>query len=146
WIDQVEVREVVSENPKEIRSLVQTKGSAVEDRRAWVYEPALFFGALPLSFLQMSLAKIVEFITDDLIGTWGAGITMLLSTVITAFFIPNMLRKGTVDMLLAKPIHRTTLLIYKFIGGLTFMFLNTLVIVVGVWLILGWRTGVWLPR
>jgi hypothetical protein len=146
WIEQVEVREVASENPKEIRSLVQTKGTAVEDRRAWVYEPSLFFGALPLSFLQMSLAKIVEFITDDLIGTWGAGITMLLSTIITAFFIPNMLRKGTVDMLLAKPIHRTTLLIYKYIGGLTFMFLNTLVIVVGVWLILGVRTGVWLPR
>jgi hypothetical protein len=146
WIDEVEVREITPTNPKEIRSQVETKGSAVEDRRAWVYEPQLFFGALPMPFLQMSLAKMVEFITDDLIGTWGAGITMLLSTVITAFFIPNMLRKGTVDMLLAKPIHRTTLLIYKFIGGLTFMFLNTLVIVVGVWLILGLRTNLWMPR
>ena len=146
WIEHLEVSEAPPANPKQFRYLVQTKGTTVIDRRTWIYEPALFFGALPMSFLQGSLAKQVEFITDDLIGTWGAGITMLLSTIITAFFIPNMLRKGTVDMLLAKPIHRTTLFIYKFIGGLTFMFLNTMVIVAGVWIVLGLRSDIWMPR
>jgi ABC-type transport system involved in multi-copper enzyme maturation permease subunit len=48
-------------------------------------------------------------------------------------------------LLLAKPIHRTVLLIYKFIGGLTFMFLNTAFIVVGIWIVLGLRSGLWAP-
>jgi ABC-type transport system involved in multi-copper enzyme maturation permease subunit len=46
---------------------------------------------------------------------------------------------------LAKPIHRATLLIYKYIGGMTFIFLNTTVLIVGLWLILGLRGGIWAP-
>jgi ABC-type transport system involved in multi-copper enzyme maturation permease subunit len=67
----------------------------------------------------------------------------LLSTIVTAFFIPNMLRKGTIDLLLVKPIHRWTLFIYKFIGGLSFMFINTVVVVVGIWLVMGLRSHLW---
>jgi hypothetical protein len=36
-------------------------------------------------------------------------------------------------------------LIYKYIGGLAFMFLNTTLVVGGIWLILGLRSGVWAP-
>jgi ABC-type transport system involved in multi-copper enzyme maturation permease subunit len=77
------------------------------------------------------------------VGFFGAAVALLLSAVITAFFIPNMLRKGTVDMLLVKPIHRSTLLIYKYIGGLAFIFLNTVFLVLGIWVVLGLRTGMW---
>jgi ABC-type transport system involved in multi-copper enzyme maturation permease subunit len=48
-----------------------------------------------------------------------------------------MLRKGTVDLLLVKPMSRITLLLFKFIGGLTFIFLTTAFIVSGLWLVLG---------
>jgi ABC-type transport system involved in multi-copper enzyme maturation permease subunit len=68
---------------------------------------------------------------------------MLLGTIVTAFFIPNMLRKGTVDLLVTKPVHRWTLLVFKFIGGLSFMFLTTAAVVIGVWLAFGLRTGLW---
>src|SRR5262249_46089523 len=61
------------------------------------------------------------------------------------FFIPNMLRKGTVDLLLVKPIHRSSLLLYKYVGGLTFIFLNTVLAITGVWLALGLRSGFWSP-
>ena len=40
--------------------------------------------------------------------------------------------------------HRTTLLLYKFIGGMAFMVINTTVIMGGLWLALGVRTGVWM--
>ena len=83
------------------------------------------------------------FIEDVIVGGIGSGIAMLIGIVITAFFVPNMLRKGTVDMLLVKPISRVTLLLYKYVGGLTFIFLNTVVAVGGVWLALGLRSGVW---
>ncbi len=144
WIGDLEIKEVPSDKKTEIRYDMQTKGTKAADRREWVHEPRLFFGAVPLTIFQAPLAKILEFVTDDLIGTFGAAITLLLGTIITAFFIPNMLRKGSVDLLLAKPMHRVTLLCYKFVGGLTFMFLNTVVIMFGLWLAIGLQAGVWI--
>jgi ABC-type transport system involved in multi-copper enzyme maturation permease subunit len=90
-----------------------------------------------------SLGSLVQFIELNVVGTWGAGIAMLISSIITSFFVPNMVRKGTIDLFLTKPIRRPVLLIFKFIGGLTFMFMNTLVIVVGIWVVLGLRSGLW---
>jgi ABC-type transport system involved in multi-copper enzyme maturation permease subunit len=110
-------------------------------RRLWPHEPSLFFGALPLggSFpLGFQLFLIASSIMQ--IGAWVA---ILVSIILTAFFIPNMMRKGTVDLLLVKPIHRWTLLVYKYIGGLTFIFLNTAVAILGIWLALGLRSGIW---
>jgi hypothetical protein len=142
--EKAAVTPLAAEDPKEVRFRIETWGTKINDRRRWIHEPALFFGALPLSVFQLPLNDQLMFITYYLIGNWGAGITMLLGCIITAFFIPNMLRKGTVDLLLSKPIHRVTLLSYKFLGGLTFMFVNTLIIMVGIWLVLGLRTGVWI--
>jgi ABC-type transport system involved in multi-copper enzyme maturation permease subunit len=85
----------------------------------------------------------VFLLEDWVIGGFGAGIAMLLASVVTSFYIPNMLRKGTIDLLLAKPIPRWLLLVYKYVGGLLFMFLNTIVVVVGIWLVLGMRSGLW---
>ena len=36
----------------------------------------------------------------------GAWVALLTGVIITSFFVPNMLRKGTVDLLLVKPIQR----------------------------------------
>src|SRR5205085_722090 len=71
-------------------------------------------------------------------------VIMFLSTIMTASFLPNMLTKGTVDLLLVKPTHRTTLFVYKFLGGLLFMFLNTAVIMGGIWLAIGLQAGLWI--
>lgn len=144
WIDQVEATEIPSNNPRELHFQIVTTGTKVKDRLGWPHELQLFFGAVSVPLFYQPLSSHLEFITDDLIGGIGAGITMFLSTIITAFFIPNMLRKGTIDLLLSKPIHRTTLLIYKFLGGLLFMFLNTVVIMTGLWIVLGLQSGVWL--
>jgi ABC-type transport system involved in multi-copper enzyme maturation permease subunit len=111
----------------------------------WPHEPSLFFGSVPLSGIQAPLGVQIYFIEDLLVNNMGALVALIVSVIITAFFIPNMLRKGTVDLLLVKPIHRWTLLTYKFIGGLTFIFLNTALAVGGVWLVLGLRSGVWAP-
>jgi ABC-type transport system involved in multi-copper enzyme maturation permease subunit len=116
--------------------------------RLWPHEPSLMFGALPLSFLGMNdvpLGMQLWLLEDKVVGGIGAWVAILASVIITAFFVPNMLRKGTVDLLLVKPIHRSTLLLYKYLGGLTFILLNTAVAVFGVWLALGWRSGIWAP-
>jgi ABC-type transport system involved in multi-copper enzyme maturation permease subunit len=124
---------------------VQTRPTRAT-RRAWPSTPSLFFGSLPLTGLKtVPLGIQVWFIEDTLVNGLGAWVAILISVVITAFFIPNMLRKGSVDLLLVKPIHRVTLLAYKYVGGLTFIFLNTAAAVLGVWLVLGWRSGIWAP-
>jgi ABC-type transport system involved in multi-copper enzyme maturation permease subunit len=72
-------------------------------------------------------------------------VALLVSVIVTSFFIPNMLQKGRVDLLLVKPISRVGLLVYKYLGGLLFIFLNSLFAIGGVWVVLGLRSGVWQP-
>ena len=140
-VDFIKVERVKASKPGDMAFLVETKGS--KGARGWLHDPSLFFGAIPLTSLGLSLGVYIYFIEGLLVNGIGAWVGILIGVVITAFFIPNMLRKGTIDLLLAKPIHRTTLLIYKYIGGLTFVFLNSLVAVGGMWLSIGFRSGVW---
>src|SRR5260370_27486444 len=46
---------------------------------------------------------------------------------------------------MARPIARWLLLAYKCVGGLLFMFRTTLVVVGGIWAVLGVRSGIWAP-
>lgn len=133
-----------SETGDEIRHRVTTKGTTTKSRAEWFHQPALFFGAVNIPIQVLRMSDIITFIATWVIGTFGAAFTMLISVIITASFLPNMLAKGTIDLLLVKPIHRTTLFVYKFLGGLLFMFLNTALIMVGLWLAIGLQTGVWL--
>jgi ABC-type transport system involved in multi-copper enzyme maturation permease subunit len=121
---------------------VTTQGS--RGVRGWLHDPALLFGILPMEFMRASLSSLLLLVTNILVGVVGAWVAILLSIIITAFFIPNMLRKGTIDLLLSKPINRGALLVYKFLGGLTFIFINTAFIVLGVFTALGLRSGVWI--
>lgn len=114
-------------------------------KRLWPYNCSLFFGLLPLFQQGIPLAAILYVIENYIINGLGAWIAVLVSIVITAFFIPNMLHKGTIDLLLAKPIHRVSLLLYKYIGGLLFILINTTLVVLGVWLAISLRTGIWAP-
>jgi ABC-type transport system involved in multi-copper enzyme maturation permease subunit len=114
--------------------------------RFWPHQPSIFFGALPLmpaSAGGVPLFRFLDIIEGALIGRFGSIIAVLIGVIITAFFIPNMLRKGTVDLLVVKPIYRSQLLLYKYIGGLTFIFLNAAVAIGAVWLALGVRSGLW---
>ena len=110
--------------------------------RFWPCKMGLFFGAF-YPFGEAPLYEQIYLVENLLVGWAGNAVAVLVSIIVTAFFIPNMLRKGSVDLLLVKPINRVVLLLYKFVGGLTFMFLNAAAAVVGVWLALGLRSGVW---
>jgi hypothetical protein len=110
--------------------------------RLWPHKASLFFGAIPLGSSSQP-SQLVYKVVRYGIELVGAPVIMLLSCIITAFYVPNMLRKGTVDLLLAKPIGRVRLMLYKYIGGMTFMFLNTTLLIVGLWLVLGLRSRVW---
>jgi ABC-2 family transporter protein len=145
WVDTFNVRAVPSTDRKHLRFDVETSGnkSGFRTRPEWYHQPALFFGLVELPIRLLKLEQMVRFIGNDVIGGFGAAVTMLLSCIVTAFFIPNMLAKGTVDLLLVKPINRVTLFLYKFLGGTSFMVLNISVVMLGVWGGFGLSSGYW---
>jgi ABC-type transport system involved in multi-copper enzyme maturation permease subunit len=153
FIKQVEVKPAAVEpddvdgkptvDPNKVAYEVTLRGTTIKSRKEWFHKPALFFGAVTIPIPLLTLGAIVEFIGSYLVGGFGTGVIMLLSTIMTASFLPSMLHKGTIDLLLTKPIHRGTLFLYKFLGGLIFMFINTAVILGGIWLALGVQTGLW---
>lgn len=116
-------------------------GAAV---RGWPHTMKLFFGTVTVTE-SATLGQVLWIVEDQIINGLGGAIALLIGVIITAFFVPNMLRKGSIDLMLSKPIGRTQLLVYKYIGGLTFVFLVTAFTVGGVWQVLALRSGYWDP-
>jgi ABC-type transport system involved in multi-copper enzyme maturation permease subunit len=142
YLKNLKVAEEKSNNPREIRYRVTSEGGKSARAEDWPHYPVFLF-MVPMRLWQFPISGYVKFWESWIINWIGAAVALLISTIITAFFIPNMLRKGTVDLLVVKPISRPALLLYKYVGGLTFIFLNTVVIVAGIWLALGLRTHMW---
>jgi ABC-type transport system involved in multi-copper enzyme maturation permease subunit len=124
------------------RSYRVTLHSTPRTHRIWAAEPNLLFGAFPMEMLSAPVAYQLYVLTS-IVLSFGQWVAVLVGVIVTSFFIPNMLRKGTIDMLLVKPIHRWVLLLYKYVGGLTFIFISTAYAIGGMWLVLGIRTGLW---
>jgi ABC-type transport system involved in multi-copper enzyme maturation permease subunit len=112
---------------------------------AWPHKPSLFFGAVPLSFLEVSLGTQIHLIENTLVNGLGAWVVLMAGVIVTAGFVPNMLRKGAIDLMLTKPLARPTILIYKYLGGLIFVMILAIVAYGGIWIAIGLRTGVWAP-
>ena len=123
------------------RYLITVKGTA-QTHRIWATQLGLLFGAFQLEFISAPLGFMLYKLAEYVIG-FGSWVAVLLGIVITSFFIPNMLRKGTIDMLLVKPISRWLLLFYKYLGGMAFILLSTTYAIGGIWLALGIRSGLW---
>jgi ABC-type transport system involved in multi-copper enzyme maturation permease subunit len=113
------------------------------DRLRWAHQASFLFGAWTPQFKQAPLGRLVYQLENTLLNGVGAWVLLLAGVIVTAGFIPNMLRKGAIDLLLTKPVSRPLILFYKYLGGLLFVFLLTAVAVGGVWLAVGLRTGVW---
>jgi ABC-type transport system involved in multi-copper enzyme maturation permease subunit len=117
---------------------------SVSGARGWPHKIYVLFKAVP-PIRKVPLGMALYFIQDQLVNGLGAGVALLISVVITGFFIPNMLRKGAIDLLISKPIGRVQLLVYKYIGGLTFMFIISAFTIGPVWLVMALRSGYWDP-
>lgn len=70
-------------------------------------------------------------------------LAILMSVFATASLVPRMLEKGTIDLLLSKPITRPALFLSRYAGGLVTASLNLLYLTLGLAAILAWKTGVW---
>jgi ABC-type transport system involved in multi-copper enzyme maturation permease subunit len=129
------------EEPTYAFDVTTSGGSSV---RGWPHTTKIFFGAVTITD-ETSLGRVLYTIEDQIINGLGGALALLIGLIITSFFIPNMLRKGSVDLFISKPIGRSQLLIYKYIGGLTFVFLVTSFTIGGIWLVIALRSGFWDP-
>jgi len=70
------------------------------------------------------------FVVDGLCGNLG----MVFCVAATAFFVPRMLEKGSADVLMSKPLSRTTLLMARYVSGILFVAILAFALVIGMYL------------
>ncbi len=73
--------------------------------------------------------------------TWG----LFLSSFASAGLIPSVLEPGRIELLLSKPVSRTHILLGRYLGNVLVVTCNNAWLVLGVWTILGIKTGIWRP-
>ena len=74
--------------------------------------------------------------------TWGMGLTVFAS----AGLIPRVMEPGRIELILSKPVSRTHILVGRYIGNIVVVAGNVCYLMVGVWTILGIKTGIWKPN
>jgi ABC-type transport system involved in multi-copper enzyme maturation permease subunit len=79
------------------------------------------------------------------VRVWLAWLACLLALVSSAGLFPELVSSGTVETLLARPIARWRLYLFKFVGGLLFTALQVAVFCAASFLVIGLRGGAWEP-
>jgi ABC-2 type transport system permease protein len=70
---------------------------------------------------------------------------MFLAVFASSGLVPSVLEPGRIELLLSKPISRAHLLLGRYLGNVLVVSLNSIYLVLGVWTILGVKTGIWSP-
>jgi len=100
------------------------------------------FGAIAVGNFR-DVESQVRFL-QAVLARWAAGVAgTLILLAATAGFLPDFLRPAAASVLLSKPVPRWALLAGKAAGVVAFVAALTGAFVVGTWLALGARTGVW---
>ena len=71
---------------------------------------------------------------------------LLLMCWVTSSFFPRMQERGTIDLLLSKPIGRVALFAGRYVGCAVLALIVAATFFGGNYLVLGWKTGLWEPR
>ncbi|MBL8815093.1 MAG: ABC transporter permease subunit [Planctomyces sp.] len=96
------------------------------------------FDAMPTQFSQTTDQVIIT-VLSLFLGFFG----VFASLLVTATVIPRTFEPGEISLLLSKPVNRSFLFITKFLGGCAFTTLCAVLLVGGVWFLLGVRLNFW---
>ncbi len=106
-----------------------------------------YFGAgfsPPIRVSERRVKQIIEQIAlPTLIGFLVGFVAVLAAIVVTSPIIPHMFDPGSLSLLLSKPISRSLMFLAKFAGGCAFILINVCYLITGLWVIAGWRFGIW---
>ncbi|MFK7821720.1 MAG: ABC transporter permease subunit [Planctomycetaceae bacterium] len=128
------LRLLVAAFPKSIRLKDSTE-------IALTYAGRNVVGPLPLapSELEPVVERILVVVVAGFLGFFG----VFGSLLVTASIIPRTFEPGEIALLLSKPVNRPLLFLTKFFGGCMFTLVCATTLVVGVWMLLGIRMGIW---
>lgn len=123
------------------RYQVALQATDINDVRG-AHELSQFFGAKISKRSGESRNEIIlqmqMMIANYIVGIVG----LLVAVLVCAPFIPDMIRKGTLDLTLARPVSRVKILLFKYLGGLWFIAIVASFLIGGCWLAFTVRTGV----
>jgi len=101
--------------------------------KTWSYAElfgAFTHGVLPADPRGLLIEQVLQVVVGFLAGSLG----MLVALSATSFFVPRMLEKGSAELYFHKPVARAALLLSRYVAGLLFVGLVSLVLVGGVYL------------
>jgi ABC-type transport system involved in multi-copper enzyme maturation permease subunit len=102
---------------------------------------ATFFGN-ELKVPAFSIREWIENLQTAL-AMLTATVGLVLALMATSTLFPTMLQKGSIDLLLCRPIPRWFVITARFIGGVSIMAFNAAYLFFGIWVVLGWKSGIW---
>ncbi|MDA3862181.1 MAG: ABC transporter permease [Melioribacteraceae bacterium] len=70
---------------------------------------------------------------------------LFISIFSVAGFIPSLLEKGNIDLILSKPVSRAQVVLGKFFGGTAMVFINLFYAIFMLWVLIGLKFSVWEP-
>src|SRR2546425_7445284 len=91
---------------------------------------------------KVTVAQFITNIQTGLAMMIGI-IGMFLALMATSTLFAQMLQKGSIDLLLCRPIPRWRLITARFVGGAAIMAFNAIYLFLGVWTVLGMKSAVW---
>ena len=115
-------------------------------RILWPHRFSLFGDSLELTRPEGAPLGLEVFILQKLLSNGiGGTILLLVSVVVTAAFVPTMIRKGTLELLLVRPLPRWQLIVFTYVAALLFVAALLALLILATWLATGLLTGLWSP-
>lgn len=93
----------------------------------------------------VSLADVKNIVISVQSGfiTISFPLILFFSLISVSSFIPSLTEKGTIDVVISKPISRFKILMSKYTGAVLFVALSMLFLFGSIWLILSLKSGYW---
>ena len=121
-------------NEQAMEREVQIQDEASGEVRTETFQP---FGENPLRNIVVTVQQVVAGITF-----WTI---LLLGLFATGTLVTSLLEKGQIDLLLSKPVSRTTILTGRLLGVLAVVGALVLYLLGAVWLVMSIKSGIWNP-
>ncbi len=95
-------------------------------------------GVMSITDVQQSVLSLQAIMTSV-----SYLLVLIFCIISSASFIPSMTDKGTIDLLLSKPLSRTTIILSKYLGAVVFVGISLIYFIGAIWLILSLKSGYW---
>jgi hypothetical protein len=113
---------------------------------------SMFYGLLNIESEFVTRGSLLSQIlyrsifTWFMVSIWLAWAATIIALISTSGVFPDFVASGGIDLVLSKPIRRTTLFVTKYVLSLLFVILQVSLFSLGVFLCLGLRLGDWDPK